>query len=169
MRWRRWFNAPLLWLLRSPLHSLVSRSTLAISVRGRVSGHTYTLPVNYLQNGFALLILSPRDRTWWRNLRPKAPVTLWLRGQRLQAIAQATTDPAEVARGLLVILQRSPMYQRRFGVALDGRGDPRQKALLVRAASHYALIRIRLSPSADDAATVTADSSTDEYIGGRIE
>jgi hypothetical protein len=167
MHWRRWINAPLLWLLRSPLHILVSRSTLAISVRGRISGHTYTLPVNYLQNGFTLLILSPRDRTWWRNLRPKAPVTLWLRGQRLQVIAQAITDPADVAKGLLVILRRSPMYQRRLGVALDGRGDPRQKVLLVRVASHYALIRIRLSAIAD-AAAVTVDSSADEYIGGRI-
>lgn len=167
MRWRQWFNAPLLWLLRSPLHGLVSRSVLAISVRGRISGHMYTLPVNYLQNGFTLLILSPRDRTWWRNLHPKASVTLWLRGQQIHAIAQAFTDPAEVARGLLIILRRSPLYQRRLGVVLDEHGDPRQKVQLVRAASHYALIRIRLS-AFGDAAAVTADSSVDEYVGGRI-
>ena len=66
LRW--WYNAPLLWLLRSPLHALLSRLVLGVRVRGRVTGRVYTLPVNYLQNGFTLSILSPRRRTWWRNL-----------------------------------------------------------------------------------------------------
>lgn len=163
LRW--WYNAPLLWLLRSPLHALLSRLVLGVRVRGRVTGRVYTLPVNYLQNGFILLILSPRSRTWWRNLQPKAPVTLWLRGHRLQAIAQALTEPEDVIKGLLVFLRRSPRYQRTLGVRLDSHGDARQEAQLARAASQYALIRICLSTAPQASGMAHA---AEEYTGGRI-
>ncbi|HEU5347810.1 MAG TPA: hypothetical protein VFU63_04275 [Ktedonobacterales bacterium] len=165
MRWRWWFNTPMLWLLRSPLHGIVSGSMLAIRVRGRISGRMYTLPVNYLQNGLTLLILSTRDRTWWRNLEPKAPVTLWLRGRRVQAMAQAITSPEEVIKGLLVVLRRSPRYQRSLGVALDAQGNARQNDQLARAASQYVVIRIALSAFSNATA---AETLADEYTGGRI-
>ena len=163
MRFRWWYNAPMLWLLRSPLHRLVSRSTLALSVRGRTSGREYTFPVTYLQNGFTLLILSPRERTWWRNLQAGALVTLWLRGRPIHTWAQAFTDPTEVMKGLLVILRRSPMRQRALGIRLDQHGDPRQKVQLVRAAGQYTLIRIAL-PSPSGARPVKASIS--ESTGG---
>jgi hypothetical protein len=164
MHWGRWYNTPLLWLLRSPLHVLLSRFALGIRVRGRVTGGMYTLPVNYLQNGFTLLILSPRTSTWWRNLQPKAPVTIWLRGYCLKVTAQALTDPEDVIKGLLIFLRRSPRYQWSLGVPLDGHGDPRQKEQLVRAASHYALIRIPLSTASQAVGMAPAE----EYSGGRI-
>ena len=165
MCWGRWYNTPLLWLLRSPFHVLLSRFALGIRVRGRVTGRMYTLPVNYLQNGYTLLILSPRSRTWWRNLQPKAPVTLWLRGNRLQATAQALTDPEDVTKGLLVFLRRSPRYQWSLGVPLDEHGDPRQHAQLARAASRYTLIRIPLSTALQ---AVGMAHATEESSGGRI-
>jgi hypothetical protein len=165
MHWGRWYNTPLLWLLCSPSHVLLSRFALGIRVRGRVTGCTYTLPVNYLQNGFTLLILSPRTSTWWRNLQPQAPVTFWLRGYRLKVTAQALTDPEDVIKGLLVFLRRSPRYQWSLGVPLDGHGDPRQKAQLARAASHYTLIRIPLSTAPQ---AVGMAPAAEENTGGRI-
>ena len=163
MRFRWWYNIPMLWLLCSPIHRLVSHSTLALSIRGRTSGRTYTFPVNYLQHGFMLLVLSPRDRTWWRNLQTGALVTLWLRGQPIHTWAQASTDPTEVMKGLLVILRRSPMRQRALGIRLNQHGDPRQKVQLIRAAGRYTLIRIAL-PSPADARPVEA--SVGESSGG---
>lgn len=167
MRIRWWFNAPVLWLLRSPLHRLLSRSVLAISVRGRASGRTYTLPVNYLQQGFTLLIISPQDRTWWRNLQEKAPVTLRLRGREVHATAQAITDPAEVMKGLLVLLRRSPRYQRSLGVPLDRRGYARQQVRLAQVASEYALIRVSLLAVTEPG--LVAEEPPAVFSGGRSQ
>lgn len=166
MRWRQWLNAPVLWLLRSPLHRVVSRSILAIQIRGRVTGRIYTVPVNYIRHGFTLVVLSPRERTWWRNLRSPAPVTLWERGRQFQATAEASTDPDEVARWLLMVLRRSPMYQRSLGVMLDKYGKPRQQAQLDRTASRYAVIRIWLPTFAHKIPTTEVER---EAVGGRSQ
>jgi hypothetical protein len=64
-----WYNPLLTWLLRSPLHGLVSNNTLLTTVIGCKSGSNITLPVNYVDMGEELLTVSFRRRTWWRNLR----------------------------------------------------------------------------------------------------
>ncbi len=65
-------------LLRSPLHGFVSGNTMLVSVTGRKTGRVVTIPVNYVQEGDILWVLSYRERTWWRNLLTGAPVTLRL-------------------------------------------------------------------------------------------
>jgi hypothetical protein len=44
-------------ILRSPLHGLVSNNVILITFTGRKSGNTYTMPVNYVRDGDALIIL----------------------------------------------------------------------------------------------------------------
>ena len=44
-----WFNPMITWLLRSPLHGLVSKSIMLITYKGRKSSKEYTTPVNYLR------------------------------------------------------------------------------------------------------------------------
>ncbi len=54
------------WLLRSPLHSMLSASLMLITVRGRKSGNSYTLPVQYAQTPEAIYVV-PGDaehKTW---------------------------------------------------------------------------------------------------------
>jgi hypothetical protein len=59
----------------------------------------YTLPVGYLPDGNALLVVSQHSeqKRWWRNLRGGAPVVLHLRGRRVAAHAEVIESPLSVA------------------------------------------------------------------------
>jgi hypothetical protein len=73
-----WFNPIMSWMLRSPLHSIVSKNMMLMTYTGRKSGKSYTTPMNYLEMNGGLYTNSYRDRAWWRNLRGGAEVTLRL-------------------------------------------------------------------------------------------
>src|SRR5436190_18584966 len=68
-------------VLRSPLHRLLSKQLLLLTVTGRTSGKAYTFPVGYIREADAIIILSGRH-VWWKNLRGGAPVAVLLEGQR---------------------------------------------------------------------------------------
>jgi deazaflavin-dependent oxidoreductase (nitroreductase family) len=90
-----WYNSLIAALLRSPLHGALSGSFMLLTVTGRKTGRAYTTPVNFGQAGDTLTCFSKRDRTWWRNLREGAPVTVLLRGQERRGLgAVAETDEA---------------------------------------------------------------------------
>ena len=72
-------------LLRSPLHGLLSGMLMLLSYKGRKSGTVYTIPIGYFVWDADELMAFTSAR-WWLNLRDGAPVTLLLRGQRLEAI-----------------------------------------------------------------------------------
>jgi deazaflavin-dependent oxidoreductase (nitroreductase family) len=88
------------WLLRSPLHGIVSRSFMLITFTGRKSGRVYTTPVQYAQDGNRLYVVTSEGYTWWKNLRGGAAVQVCLRGRSLHGQASATTD-AQVIGALL--------------------------------------------------------------------
>ncbi len=86
-------------VLRSPLHPLVGK-TLLITVTGRKTGKAYTLPVNYSQKGDVITIISRRFRTWWRNVRGGAQVTLHLHGKDVKGWAAVIEDNPGVVAAL---------------------------------------------------------------------
>lgn len=139
------FNPFILWLLRSPFHPLVSNSIMAISYTGKKSGKTYCLPVNYIHVGDQMLTLSMTNRTWWRNFRGGAPVTLRLRGKDCSAHAEAFEDLTSVAQGLAEIVRANPKYASYLKVKIDEHGQPSlveldyqaQKRVLVRTKMDY--------------------------------
>jgi len=92
-------------ILRSPLHALVSGSTMLVTVTGRRSGQTYTTPVNYVREGDTVTVFSWRDRTWWRNLRGGAPVTLRLRGRDLRGTGEVAAVGGEAVAAALTRLR----------------------------------------------------------------
>ncbi len=51
-------NPVLIFLLRSPLHTLVSRSLMVLIFQGRKSGKRYTIPVGYVERGNHLFVFS---------------------------------------------------------------------------------------------------------------
>jgi hypothetical protein len=87
-------NKLLVPLLRSPLHGLVSRGLLLITVTGRRTGRKFTIPVSYRERDGVVRIGvgAPAGKQWWRNLREPAPVTLRLRGRDRAGIAVARGD-----------------------------------------------------------------------------
>ena len=58
-----WFNPMMIFILRSPLHGLLSGSTMTISFTGRKSGKPLTVPTNYVRDDDKLLVTSFRART----------------------------------------------------------------------------------------------------------
>jgi deazaflavin-dependent oxidoreductase (nitroreductase family) len=120
-----WYNPMLTALLRSPLHGLLSKNMLLITVTGRKSGRQYTTPVSYTRQGEQLWVISKRERTWWRNLIGGAPVSLLLEGKTVPARGEAVTDEGRVAARLSEHLSRYPRIARPLGVLMtDGRPDP---------------------------------------------
>jgi deazaflavin-dependent oxidoreductase (nitroreductase family) len=139
-----WFNPIMSAILKSPLHGLLSRSTMLITVRGRKSGRTYTTPVNYVRSGDELVTVSFKKRSWWRNLRGGAAVKVRLEGKDCEAHAEVAEGPAEVAAGLEALVRASPRYARYLGVGLDAAGRP-EPGSLERAAADRVVIRARLA------------------------
>jgi deazaflavin-dependent oxidoreductase (nitroreductase family) len=143
MKLQRLYNPPVRWLLRSPLHRVLSNATLLLTYTGRRTGKQHALPVNYVRDGDTLLAVGARDHAWWRNLRGGVPVTLRLRGRDYQGAATAFEGDAAVAEGgLLTLLRRVPQYRAHWGVALDAHGNPVDQRALARVAAGNALVRI---------------------------
>jgi deazaflavin-dependent oxidoreductase (nitroreductase family) len=138
-----WYNPFLTTILRSPLHSLLSGNTLALTYTGRKSGQTYTTPVNYVRDGSRLLATSYRTRTWWRNLRGEVPVSLRLQGHEVKATGQAFEDEAVVTEALSAYLSKVPGWAKYFKVGLDASGQPDRNDL-VRAAKERVMIQFQL-------------------------
>ena len=64
------FNPLMIWLLRSPLHKIASKNTL--------------------------LITSLRGRSWWKNLRRDAKISVHLQGKDLETQGEDISDGAKV-------------------------------------------------------------------------
>lgn len=100
-------NSTMERVLHSPLHGLVSSRAMLITVSGRRTGRAYTTPVNYAREGNVITVVSRRNRTWWKNLRGGAPVTMRVRGQDLTGTAEVVEDDEEaIVRALLPLHPR---------------------------------------------------------------
>jgi deazaflavin-dependent oxidoreductase (nitroreductase family) len=143
MNWQKLYNPFVIFLLRSPLHSLVGKNMMLITVTGRKSGKRYTIPVSSIRDGETLLVISLKDRTWWKNLQGGAQVTVSLQGHALQARGEVFTDTETVAKTLLLILLRVPGYQRLFHLKLDAIGRPENPQALTRLAQNRVIVRVR--------------------------
>ncbi len=143
MNWQKLYNPIVIALLRSPLHSLVDEQTMVITVTGRKSGKRYTLPVSYIRDGETLLVISQKDRTWWKNLRNGAQITVFLQGHALQARGETLTDTDMAANILLLILRQVPVYQRLLHLPLDATGQPEHPEALTRLAQDHVIVRMR--------------------------
>ena len=129
-------------ILRSPLHGMVSKTVLLISFQGRKSGKIYTTPVDYSQDGETVYVFTHAD--WWKNLRECPDVTLRLRGQEVQGLADAVAeDKGAVAAGLMAHLRKVKSDAKYYGVTFDENGNPRAEEV-EKAAQEAVMIRVRL-------------------------
>lgn len=102
-------NGFIAWILNSPLHRLLSSRVLLLTLKGRKSGKTYTIPVEYLCEGDAVFVTTLQSRVWWRNLQGGAPVTVRMHGQDFPGHAQVTQEQHEPG---IVIAAASKLYPR---------------------------------------------------------
>ena len=136
-----WFNPIMSAVLRSPLHPMLG-DTMLLTVTGRKSGHQYTTPVGYYRVGDVLWVISNRDRTWWRNLRGGACVTMRIHGREVQGFAQAVLDEEAVAIQVVEYLRHVPMAARGLGVRMERGAVSRQDA--ARLAKQRLFVKIQL-------------------------
>ena len=92
----RFVNPIVRGVLRSPLHPLLSRYLLLLTITGRTTGRTWTLPLQYAErNGIVWIVPgNPAGKRWWRNLTGGAPVTLKIRGMTYIGTGEALTGAA---------------------------------------------------------------------------
>ena len=74
-------NAAMRFILRSPLHGMVSKTITLITFTGRKSGKTYSTPVSYSQKGSQVTIFTHGE--WYKNLAAGAAGHPADTGQRL--------------------------------------------------------------------------------------
>ena len=138
---RRAINPVMQRLLGSRFHRRIgSEMIMVLTFRGRRSGKEYTFPIGYMQQGSELICYSPFG--WWRNLEGGAPVTVTLRGQRMEGRADVCTDTATIASGMVEYLRHNPGDAFFFRVKVV-KGEPVVEDV-ERAARENVQIRIAL-------------------------
>ncbi len=113
-----WYNALMSAVLQSPLHGLLG-DTLLLTFTGRKSGKRYSTPVSFYRDGDVLWIMSNRERTWWRNLRGGACVTMHLHGKDMEGFAEAVEGEEVVAGQVAQYACNVPMVARSLGVRVE--------------------------------------------------
>jgi hypothetical protein len=119
-----WFNPIVTWLLRSPLHGLISKGTMLVTVTGCKTCKPITTPTNYQRDGDSLWVVSWRERTWWRNLRGGAPVKVLLAGREESGDGLVIEEKGEVAKSLCDYVRRAPQMASYFNIKTDKSGQP---------------------------------------------
>jgi hypothetical protein len=136
-------NKSMKFILRSPLHRLVSKYILLITFTGRKSGKIYTTPVSYSQDDEYVYIFTHAN--WWKNLINGAPVILRIRGRDLHGMAEPIAeDKVAVAAGLMAHLEKSPFDARFYNVTFDDNGNPKEEEV-AEAVQTVVMICVRLS------------------------
>ena len=108
------------FFLRSPLHVFMG-NTMLITVTGCKTGRRYSTPVGFYRKGRCLWVITSRDRTWWRNVRNGARVSLLLKGKTIQAFAETELDQKAVEVNLLDYIRHVPMAARSLGIRLENK------------------------------------------------
>jgi deazaflavin-dependent oxidoreductase (nitroreductase family) len=109
------------WLLRSPLHGLLSNGTMLLTVRGRKTGKPYSTPVDYYEEDGLLWVLSNRDRSWWRNLQGGANVEMFLKGKPVMGTAALELDEKIVEMQLVNYIQHKPYTAKPLGIQMKNK------------------------------------------------
>lgn len=129
------------FVLGSPMHGIISKSTLLLTFTGRKTGKTYTTPVSYSQRGRQVYIFS--HAKWWKNLRGGAPVTLRIQGRDLQGVAESVEDKQVIAAKLIAHLREVPFDAKFYNVSFDDHKNPLLDQV-ERAVQSVVMIRVQL-------------------------
>lgn len=116
-------------LLSSPVHPVLSGSTLLIRYRGATSGNEFTVPVQYAdtQQGLVVLVGDAESKTWWRNFVEIGQTRVLLKGTWVPMTAHAlegSRDAEAVTPLLRSYAARFPKVVKSLvGDSLDERVD----------------------------------------------
>lgn len=140
---RTLFNPLAKRILRSPLHSIMSRRLLLITFTGRKTGRRFTTPVAYMRQGDVLLIGA--GGSWWKNLRDGGPTPVRVRGRDYVGVTEIVRDEAGIFEAYQEILAHNPTQARFMDVRIDPNGQPNADDLRQALQRRSAVVRIRLT------------------------
>jgi deazaflavin-dependent oxidoreductase (nitroreductase family) len=148
LNWHKLYDPVTAFILKSPLHGLLDRNLMLVTVTGRKSGKHYTTPVNYLIDGDTLLTVSLRSRTWWRNLRNGGPIEVRLKGRSVSARGEVCADDNGVTQNLKHYLELAPNIARYMGVQLRPDGQLNCDDI-AKAARERVMVQVHLNGGLD--------------------
>jgi deazaflavin-dependent oxidoreductase (nitroreductase family) len=134
-------NGFMSWLLRSPLHGMISNGMMLITVTGRKTGKKYTTPVGYFHENGDLWVLTSRDRTWWKNLQGGAEVSLLLQRRPVHAFAEPQLESKTVESLMGDYVKHIPQVAKSMGIRVE-QGTPNVEDI-ARVAKGRLFVRIR--------------------------
>ena len=142
-----WANATMRGVLRSPFSRLVDRGIMLLTVTGRRTGRRFTFPVQYVEDGEVLWVMSGAgpEKTWWHNIVDGTQVGVLLRRHAFTGTAEIATyasDPATVFDGVHRYASRFPKFAKKLGLT---DGDPEAYDACAR---DRVIVRIRPAPAA---------------------
>ncbi len=135
-------NDVMSWVLRSPIHGVLSNGMMLVAVTGRKTGKKYTTPVGYYSDGGYLFVITSRDRRWWRNLQGGADVELLLKGKLVRAFADVEIEEKSVESRMYEYLRHVPQAAKPMGIRLN-KGQP-DASDIVRTAKDRLFLKFRL-------------------------
>jgi hypothetical protein len=113
-------------VVNSPLHPLLGDRVAVITVQGRRTGKRISTPINLSRAGETWMVISMRNRTWWRNLREGRHAELRVAGHQVGVCGEIVSDPSAVEAGLANYFNQHPADARYFKIllGLDGKPSP---------------------------------------------
>lgn len=141
---RLFLNPIAKFILRSPLHWVMSRRLMLITFTGRKSGKRYTTPISYVQQGQTLLL--GVGGMWWKNLRGDVPVQVRLHGKTYAGRAEAWADEVSMTRAYRTILAQNPVQARLMGISATPDGQPDSHDIQRALQRGAAVVEIHLAP-----------------------
>ena len=86
---------------------LVCDSLAIGALKGRKTGKAISTPVNVIPDGHAYIVLSTRNRSWWRNLKNGASAQLHIGGQDFTVQGEIIEEKKEVIGGISSMIPTS--------------------------------------------------------------
>ena len=131
------------WVLRSPLHGMLSNGIMLLTITGRKTGKQYTTPVGYYEEGGYMWVITSRDRTWWKNLQNGASVDLFLKRKPVKGFAEVELDEKAVEARMAEYLRHVPQAAKPMGVRMENKVPNMQD--IARTAAGRLFVKIRLT------------------------
>ena len=76
----------MIFLMRSPLHFLVSHSVLVLYVFGTKTGKLYRIPVSFFEHRKGLLTcVTDKPNIWWKNLKEEKEIKIVFKGKEIKS------------------------------------------------------------------------------------
>jgi hypothetical protein len=95
---------------------------MAVTVTGRRSGRSYTIPVGYhdVRDAIVVMVSDASHRQWWRNFHGGAAATLWLHGRPVAAVGTVVPPAGPEFRARAEqAFRRARFVAGIFGIAFD--------------------------------------------------